>query len=761
MNEGKQKNIKIIKLLTKNLFLFRYNIDAVEKQTLQNALDNLQNNIQIKNRAQIVDRIESITRRSSLKFTDNANTNSLFISSDMFYVEILLDPSGKINDVKVHHESSNDTTDSSEPHLVEVLRKGDFVDFTKQLEGFQSIYQLNAEQSVKSKAYIAIQALETDLIKIFNIENSKNPPELMVSSSIGLLTKRRGGHPMRLLFFIRPMELLNFDSKKIDGIVETLKTADAAKISIGNSVTVNLEAADRSNKLQITSLFTKGEHGFVYNQMNQTNSMLLPAVFVLKLNKPFPIASTMIDEIKNITGGLKVISEEIKTDIQPSLINLIVTTESQGAYTNGQKGLFVTLADQVHCYFISDNLELTGEVMKSIHFTEPSQVSKIINLLRRQAMFNALVGSCVRKQNQQDLECLMFEINVVSLQLIQVFVEHPILESIVTVEFDLKDTKQVGIKFNGSGQQFDFKFESYITKVFQKTMSIPMVVRSMMKLWNKESEELQAAQRKIFNNGALRVPQNRSNDSREDNEMNEDSVNENFNTMSHDGSVAFDICGINRNEIFFKTDEQQQQQQKNLNADVPTISFESFENKDLMSDLVAESSLSPPSSVMSEDASTKRMQTKFMQKKSTSLDIFEFNDSSPPITSSMLAQMQSPATPSPFGEKRSHELEMMTMKQVMDGSNSCPSFPYEKSKSEKKKKRKREEVEMGSTSLLKKKSSDSLETSPSKKMMSSMTGGKPASFNKPKKSPVMGNFDAMDDLSFLNFPTNDQRNQFI
>jgi mediator of RNA polymerase II transcription subunit 1 len=74
----------------------------VEKQLLQNALDNLQNNIQIKNRSHLVERLESITRRSLLKFTDNANTNSLFISSDMFYLEILLDPqSGKVNDVKV------------------------------------------------------------------------------------------------------------------------------------------------------------------------------------------------------------------------------------------------------------------------------------------------------------------------------------------------------------------------------------------------------------------------------------------------------------------------------------------------------------------------------------------------------------------------------------------------------------------------------------------------------------------------------------
>lgn len=88
-------------------FIHRYNIDAVEKQTLQQALDNLQNNIQIKNRTHFVERLESITRRALLKFTDNANTNSLFISSDMFYLEISLDPqSGKVNDVKVRIEGS-------------------------------------------------------------------------------------------------------------------------------------------------------------------------------------------------------------------------------------------------------------------------------------------------------------------------------------------------------------------------------------------------------------------------------------------------------------------------------------------------------------------------------------------------------------------------------------------------------------------------------------------------------------------------------
>lgn len=31
--------------------------------------------------------------------------NELFISSDMFYLEVVLQPNGKIEDVKIHHEA--------------------------------------------------------------------------------------------------------------------------------------------------------------------------------------------------------------------------------------------------------------------------------------------------------------------------------------------------------------------------------------------------------------------------------------------------------------------------------------------------------------------------------------------------------------------------------------------------------------------------------------------------------------------------------
>lgn len=353
---------------------------------------------------------------------------------------------------------------SSEPYLVEVLRKGDFIDFTQQLEGFQQIYQLNCESKIKSKALQTLQAIENDLINIYSIENAQNisPESMVVTSSVGLLTRRRGGHPLKLTFFVRPNELLNLESKQMDSLQKALQNAEISKKSIGDSVTINLEAAAPSNKLQIYPLLNKNakvDGNYNFQPISSANSTMLPATFVMCFNKSFPIANSIVESIKKITN-LGVFEETSRSTTikienstvelqkeQTSLLNLIISVESQGIHTNAQKGLFVSLTDQSHCYFISDNPELAGISVKTIQFTEPMQAIKIIKLLRSQALFNSIVASCVRQNSRQDLESsYMFELNIVSLQYIQIFIEHPLKETMITVELDLSDVKQVRIK---------------------------------------------------------------------------------------------------------------------------------------------------------------------------------------------------------------------------------------------------------------------------------------------------------------------------
>ncbi|KAG5673509.1 hypothetical protein PVAND_003551 [Polypedilum vanderplanki] len=839
--------LELAKSSRMNLLEKKYNIDAIEKQTLQTALDQLQNNITIKNRTQLVERLEMITRRQlSLKFTENINTNSIFISSDMFYLEILLDSqSGFVNDVKVHHECLNES--ESEPHLIEVLRKGDFIDFTQQLEGFQSIYQLNCESKIKSKALIALQALETDLTNIYNQENASNifHESVVLTSSIGLLTKRRGGHPLKLTFFVRACEMLNLEQKRMDTLKEALENAAICKKNIGNSVTVNLEAATPSNKLQIVPLLIKNggkqDGNYSYQCITNASTTLLPATFVLRLNKPFPIASKIIDKIKQITN-LNVLEEIASKPIVKmenslasveshkehcSLLNQIITLESEGSYTNAQKGLFVSLADQSHCYFISDNPEMTGVNVKSIQFTEPSHVTKIIKLLREQALFNSLIASCVRQNSKQDLEsCYMFEVNVVSLQYIQIFIEHPLKETMVTVELDLSDVRQIAsCKINGNDLQTDIKLENYITRVLQKTCSIPQLTRCLLKYWESESQ-LSRMQKRTFDNGLFGIlePKNDNNnkEKKDDIEKDENSNgNEDSFGVNGQDSTSFDICGINKNEIFFKTNENKSEKrlrqeeadidifdQKSNNSKISRMMGYDFDDdedenmivsdRNILSDELMHNENSSVSSASSSESSASNKKNVLMHKgnitptQKTSLDVFEFNDPSPPHQSVPIPRQSPSGTfnqqQQQQQEKRMHDIEIIPLKNQRNvvspnidspnvlGQTSITITPInnsnffykgnekkspidEKLKTEKKKKRKREEGEM-SLPFAKKKSTESLGyTSPSKKSpIGNHQMGKPqASFSidsSPKIKHSMNKkiddfTDGMDDLGFM------------
>lgn len=655
------------------------------------------------------------------------------------------------------------------------------------------------------------------------------PPELIIlSSSVGLLTKRRGGHPMKLTFFVRASELLNLEQKKMDTLLDALQNAATTKKNIGNSVTINLEAAAPSNKLQITPLLIKNgkcDGNYSYQAITNANSTMLPATFVLKLNKAFPLSSKIVDEIKRITNlnifeelsARPAVKAENSVSIDPqnqqnSLLNLIINLESQGIYSNCQKGLFVSLTDQSHCYIIPDNPDLTGINVKSIQFTEPSHVTRIIKLLREQALFNALISSCVRQNSRHDPEsCYMVEVNIVSLHFIQVFIEHPIKEAMITVELDLSNVKQVCCKITGSDLQYDAKLENYINRVLQKTNSIPMVTRSLLKYWDNEANDARM-QKRIFNNGIYGLADPKSNgtsntEKKDDLEKDDGSTDMNEDSFSGNGqdSNAFDICGINKNEIFFKTSDNKGE--KRMRTDENDVDI--FDRKvgrimgyelddeneemiiperNLLSDELMHnenSSISPCSSGSSE-GSVPAKKAMMMHTKSGStptpksmIDVFEFNDPSPPHALPMQSPKRVP-TPkqSPSGgtfnpEKRIHDIEIIPLKNQrnvaspsLDSSSPSPSMlgqtsiiitpinnainnPYykgteskksstfmdEKSKSEKKKKRKREEGEMGSPALAKKKSSDSLSSSPPKKSPSQMMGKPQASF-KPMKSPL-------------------------
>ncbi|XP_037822612.1 mediator of RNA polymerase II transcription subunit 1-like [Lucilia sericata] len=471
----------------------RYPLDAVEKSNLQKCLDNMQHCIKVTSRQGLVERLESLSRQLSLKFSDD--TKALFISTDMFFLEILLDSNGSLTDVKVHHESKADQQSCSE--LVDCLNRGDFADFTAQLEGFSSIYQLNAESKVKIKAYDAMQAMETDLYNIFQMQNfTKDTLQVIQDSIVGVVLKRRGGHPMRLVYFVSPYDLISLESKSL----QSLSLDSFKNKQIGFSVTVNLEASS-ANKLQILPTVTvakdpqTGIDVPVFAPLNQMNSMLLPATFVLRLNRPLPVCFNTLRSMGLCAGGLNEtnplpsssLEAQHKTPLVANIMSLIIQTASDQKMKSSQKGLFVCLPDQTHCYFFTENKLLKSTLIHSLPFTEPSQVPKILDFLKKMALFYALLASCVRPQSKMgnDIDSTtILEVNAISFQQISVALQHPYEESMATVEFDLR-TGQPQCTIYSISNNYDL-LSIKLTSIVQKCLSIPVTIRALLRFWDQE-----------------------------------------------------------------------------------------------------------------------------------------------------------------------------------------------------------------------------------------------------------------------------------
>ncbi|XP_062135383.1 mediator of RNA polymerase II transcription subunit 1 isoform X1 [Drosophila sulfurigaster albostrigata] len=472
-----------------------YPLDPVCKATLQTVLDKLQHYIKVNSRHGLVERLESLSRQLGLKFMEDQQT--LFISTDMFYVEILLDTEGKLSDVKVHHECkseqpSTSPSSSSSADLLNCLKAGDFADFTVQLEGLSSIYQLNAEPKVKKKAFVALEAMETDIYNLYQqqLQQHQQPQidsyQMMKMSSVGLVMQRRGGHPMKLTYFCPPLHLL--ESQVKGELVDAAASRDYSieqvmKSPVGLHATLNLEGSS-ANKLQILPVVSfSSESGLplelpAYASLTQNNSMLIPATYVLRLGKPMPVC---IDSLRAL--GLP----GVPSEGDMSVMNLIVQTASRQLIRNIQKGLYVNLPKETHCYFLTDNRRLQGTMLCSLQFTEPAQVPKIIAFLKKQALFYTLLASCVREQQKQynDMEStIILEVTAVSLNQITVELQHPYEESLATVDFLLEDGEATCTIYCLTN---DYEALSQkLTRTVRQVVSIPMVIYKLLKCWDEE-----------------------------------------------------------------------------------------------------------------------------------------------------------------------------------------------------------------------------------------------------------------------------------
>lgn len=329
---------------------------------------------------------------------------------------------------------------------------------------------------------------------------------------------------MKLTYFISPYELINKDKKCFD----PLTLENVLSKSLGHSVTVSIEGSTMHD-LQVVSIVTQGRppglvfilyillyfefFNFIisllccifiifyyliyfiivkqifsifrtpsYAPLGPTTSVQLPAHFVLRLHQPMPLCVALATRLQQITG----LEIGDLTTTHP-ILSLITQHVSKGSLDSASRGLFVSLPDQLHCYFMTERRGLDGILISRVPFTHPAHVPQALAILRQQALFNELITSCIRPNSKQDIEsALMFELCPLTCQHISITLERPYNETVSTFEIDLSSISTMRCKLYSGGAKCTEALTDQLAKILQCCLSIPVTMRALLKLWQEE-----------------------------------------------------------------------------------------------------------------------------------------------------------------------------------------------------------------------------------------------------------------------------------
>ena len=400
----------------------------------------LQTSIEVKSAAGMSERLETAARQLGLKFmvhSSSSNTNNFYISTETFYVEICIDKHGIVLETRIHHQNQSSITSTPNvipaPELTDCLARGDFSAFMDHLKGLISVYDLPDCGNIdKTRAWQALNILEHDLMLLASGQSwVTDINQLIHKTGLGMVHNRAGGVHMKLRYFLPPYELLDMQNKTILPMNQETITNQ----NLGMCVTIALKSSKEQYLLPMSSLISSTGQDLPITTQNALN---INAHFALVLDKPLPMSKALARQVVNETK-----IDWLDDSKDSPLLALIVKQNSNGQLDpSSNRGLFVTLPDQQHCYFLTESEDLMGQLIEYIPFRHPNQVATIIDLLRRQALFNTLVASCVRANSLEDVDTsTMFEVTCLdpTCQNLSVSFEHPSEETMATAELSLSD----------------------------------------------------------------------------------------------------------------------------------------------------------------------------------------------------------------------------------------------------------------------------------------------------------------------------------
>lgn len=428
----------------------------------------------------------------ALKFIENGR--DVFINSDMFYVEVRMEADGTVSEVKVAHTGDPESC----PELTRILREGDYDEFLCHLQGLCDLYQLSHDTFQKPKFLAALKAVETDInmmAMLFGPELSST--DAIMRCPVGFVTARQGGRRMRLAYFASPYELLDVNKPGHD---RQFTKEDPPPRDFGYQVFVSLEQSQKAT-LPISPLMLEPvrynmlgwDSSIKYQVLNDNNSEEFNASFVLELCKPLPAAVEVVQKIYEAVCKPGNFSHSSRVPID-SLVIREHLKEKNVLHEETGNTFYASLPQHFHTYHVTESQSTPDELVQSsgmglllyrIAFTHPSHIPKVLELLRRQAMFNTLLRSALRShkppKKKADCEEYRFELRASDPFTLTVTFEHPCTTSMASIDFQVTPDHTVKATLNTVPGKPLFCSNDYISRVIQRCLSIPAAMRCIIR----------------------------------------------------------------------------------------------------------------------------------------------------------------------------------------------------------------------------------------------------------------------------------------
>uniref|UniRef100_H3AM65 Mediator of RNA polymerase II transcription subunit 1 n=1 Tax=Latimeria chalumnae TaxID=7897 RepID=H3AM65_LATCH len=462
---------------------------------LLSCLERLQKVLSAASLPSLFNHLESVAKQKGLDTHLSPTSTACYITSDLFYLEIQIEPDGHVIDVIIAHHG--ETPESCE-ELVQLLRMKNFDDFAKSLEGLSNLYQVPGDRKIKTKVYQVLKSLEMDLNTMADMyrfrKSNADRVTTILQGPVGYFVPRNGGNPTTLEYFISPYDQLE---KRLEpGTI--IIFSSTAQIS-GMKVFVTVEGISTSCKLPITPLIQNSQQDIdrgipTFAPLTEEVNNELPACFFLKFPEPFPMLIDLIQKIQNLTG-LSVMEQSASV----SFYELLAKSEMKSPIDpNKILNLFqmhVILYNLHHSYVLYMDKEkpLLGTLVSKIPFTHPMQVSSILDILRHQAAYNLLVGSCISEKRTKNAapELHHFEVHSLNGTSFSVSFWHPFSDNLTHVVFDVLNSRQISCELHtepAAAASLGCS-EEFISRVVHYCMSIPITMRAILKKAAKIPED--------------------------------------------------------------------------------------------------------------------------------------------------------------------------------------------------------------------------------------------------------------------------------